>query len=70
MGICRGRNVGESTALYTCSFCSESMAYEEFCPVRVDELLREAHALEDSLIEQKEKLKMRLKMISKTLEML
>ena len=53
-----------------CSLSSESVAYETFCPVRVDEHLRQACALEESLIEQKERLKMRLKMISRTLKTL
>lgn len=41
--------------------------FEMLCPSRLDELLKEAYALENSLIEQKEKLKHRLQLLSKTL---
>ena len=50
--------------------CSESEAFESFCPSRVDELLKEARALEENMMEQKERLKQRLKLISSTLEMI
>lgn len=41
--------------------------FELLCPSRLDELLKEAYALEASLIDQKEKMKDGLKDLSKTL---
>ena len=45
----------------------ESETFELFCPARLDELIKEARALDNSLREQKERLKGRLEVISRTL---
>ena len=47
---------------------SESEAFESFFPTRVDELLKEALALEENLKEKKEVMKRRLSAIASTLE--
>ena len=47
---------------------SESEAFESFFPARVDELLKEAYALEESLKEKKKIMKNRLSAIASTLE--
>lgn len=49
---------------------SESETFELFCPARLDELLKEAYTLENNMKQQKEKLKGRLKQLSKTLDMM
>ena len=59
-----------TASFFTFIVCSESEAFESFCPARVDELLKEARALEENLSEQKERLKQRLKFLSRTLELL
>ncbi|XP_070564623.1 uncharacterized protein [Ptychodera flava] len=46
----------------------ESQEFETFCPTRLDKMLAEARALEEDLIKQKEKLRLRLQAISKTLQ--
>ena len=43
--------------------CSEGVAYEAFFPVRIEEMLRAAHSLEQSLLDQKLAMKERLKEI-------
>ena len=42
---------------------SESVAYEAFFPVRIDELLRTAQSLEDSLLQEKQAMRERLQAI-------
>ena len=43
--------------------CSEGIEYEAFFPVRIDEMLRATHSLEQSLLEQKQAMKDRLQEI-------
>ena len=52
------------------NFDRESESFEQFCPSRMDELLKEALALEQNLLQQKDVLKNRLKGISQTLRLL
>lgn len=47
---------------------SESEAFEAFCPARLDELLKEALRLEQHLKNQKERLRERLMLITRTLQ--
>ena len=48
---------------FCCTLYSEGMAYETFFPVRIDEMLRATHSLEQSLLEQKQAMKHRLQEI-------
>ena len=56
------------------SFCffphvfREGEAFEGFCPARLDELLKEALRLEQHLKNQKERLRERLTLITRTLQ--
>ena len=50
------------------SFFSEGESFEAFCPARLDELLREAQRLEQHLKNQKERLRERLTVITRTLQ--
>lgn len=47
---------------------AESEAFEAFCPARLDELLKEALRLEQHLKNQKERLRERLMLITRTLQ--
>lgn len=49
---------------------SESEAFEAFSPARIDELLKEARALEQSLEQQKDRLRERLAAVSRALDLL
>ena len=46
----------------------ESEAFESFFPSRVDELIKEAYALEESLKERKEVMRKRVNAIASTLQ--
>ena len=46
----------------------EGEAFEGFCPARLDELLKEALRLEQHLKNQKERLRERLTLITRTLQ--
>ncbi|XP_078376407.1 uncharacterized protein LOC144659778 [Oculina patagonica] len=48
---------------------AEGESFEAFCPARLDELLREALRLEQHLKNQKERLRERLTLITRTLQM-
>jgi len=50
------------------SLFSEGESFEAFCPARLDELLREALRLEKHLENQKERLRERLTLITRTLQ--
>ena len=50
------------------SLFSEGESFEAFCPARLDELLREALRLEKHLKNQKERLRERLTLITRTLQ--
>ena len=47
----------------------EGESFERYCPVKLDELLKEALRLEQHLKNQKERLKERLTLITRTLQM-
>ena len=53
----------------SCFIFSASEKFELLCPSRIDELLREAYALENDLKEQKQQLKEQLKLLTNTLDM-
>lgn len=48
---------------------AEGESFERYCPVKLDELLKEALKLEQRLKNQKERLKERLTLITRTLQM-
>ncbi|XP_022788754.1 uncharacterized protein LOC111328557 [Stylophora pistillata] len=48
---------------------AEGESFEGYCPIRLDELLKEALRLEQHLEKQKERLRERLTLITKTLQM-
>ena len=50
------------------SLFSEGESFEALCPARLDELLREALRLEKHLKNQKERLRERLTLITRTLQ--
>ena len=50
------------------SLFSEGESFEALCPARLDELLREAVRLEKHLKNQKERLRERLTLITRTLQ--
>ena len=52
-----------------CFIFSASEKFELLCPSRIDELLKEAYALENDLKEQKQQLKEQLKLLTNTLDM-
>lgn len=56
--------------MFFLSFHSESDEFELFFPTRLDELLKEAYALEEGLKQQKERMKEMLTHLSQTLDRL
>ena len=48
---------------------ADSENFELFCPMRLEKILEDAKALEASLLEQKQQLKGRLQILSKTLQL-
>lgn len=49
--------------------CREGEAFESLCPARLDELLREAHKLEQQLKNEKEHMRERLTLLTQTLQL-
>lgn len=51
-------------------FHRESEAFEALCPARLDELLKEANKLEQHLKNEKENMRERLTLLTRTLQMI
>ena len=65
--IIRSLNVNDASSRTLSLFFREGEAFEAFCPARLDELLREALRLEQHLKNQKERLRERLTIITRSL---
>ena len=64
----KGRLIHGSRFVFFPRFFREGEAFEGFCPARLDELLKEALRLEQHLKNQKERLRERLTLITRTLQ--